>query len=165
MRRLTPIAIAVLLVMTAPIVALSPAKGTLWYKSGARDFTVTLRFAYLVKGPDEIDPKVSIRRLILTSQDLEKSLRACQTLACTTDGLTEGVSIDIDPGPQMNYWMALGNGLVQHVDTEALTALTATTNTPTHLAGRIAFDSTGKGGPKIEAEFDAPLLKTVTRAR
>ena len=165
MRRLTSFVMTVLLVFATSVAALSPAKGTLSFKGKAREFTVAFKFAYLVKGPDEIDPKTIIRRLILTTQDLEKKLQACQTMSCTTDDLTEGLSIDVDPGPRLNYWMVLNGGLVQHSDTEALTSLMTTTNSPTRLAGKLVFDSTGKGGPKVSAEFDAPVLKTVGKAR
>ena len=159
------IGLALVTALTASIAAFGTAKGTLLYKGKTRETNVTLKFAYLVKGPDAIDPKMTIRRLILTSADIEKKLAACTTMMCTSDESVESLSIDLDAGPRLNYWLALNGGLVQYSGTTPPASMTKSAETPTRLAGKIVFDGTGAGGPKVDAEFDATLLKTLTKAR
>ena len=48
------------------------AKGTIAYKTR----TTTLKYAWLVKGPDSMDPKTTIRTLILSADDIGARLAA-----------------------------------------------------------------------------------------
>jgi hypothetical protein len=149
------------LLVAATSAAAGDARGTLVHKAT----TVQLRHAFLVKGPSELDPKRTIRRLVLSSKDAGTTLRACQTMSCTADETIEGVTVDLDAGPRLNLWVALNGGLIQHSDTAPTTALKATTDDARRLAGKLSFDAAGRGGPRLEVEFDAPLLKELTRAR
>jgi hypothetical protein len=147
--------------LVAALAAAGEARGTLTHKTT----TVALAHAYLVKGPDAVDPKKTIRRLILSSKDLGPKLQACQTMSCTDSDLTEGMTVDLDGGPRLNYWMVLGGGRVQHSDTAKPEALKASVNEPGRLAGRLAFDGAPSGGPKVDVEFNAPLMKELKAAR
>jgi hypothetical protein len=78
--------------------AAGQAKGTLSHKGQS----VTLAHAYLVTGPDAMDTKKTIHRLILTAKDLGARIRGCQ--AMSFDGeVTEGLVVDIGAGPRLNY--------------------------------------------------------------
>ena len=107
---------ALLLVLAASLGVTLPsdAKGTLNYKGKSKDFAITLKYAHLVKGPDLMDPKTTIRRVILSSTDLAAKIQACKTMDCSDDDLTDGIEIDITGGPRLLYWLAVNDGLVQY---------------------------------------------------
>ena len=122
------------------------AKGTLTYKSKSGVITMTPKFAYLVKGPDA-------------------KIEACTTMSCTDSGLGSGLTVDLDVGPRLNYWVVLNDQRVQYSGTEQPAALFLTTNTPARLAGKLVFDGAATGGPQVDIEFDVPLTKELTKAR
>ena len=126
---------------------------------------MTLAHAYLVTGPDAVDAKKMIRRLILSGKDLGAKMRACQTMSCTDGEVTEGLVVDIDGGPRLNYWMAINEQKVQHSGTQRPAALKTGADQPRRLAGKLSFDDTPSGGPKVDVEFDAPLVKELKAAR
>jgi hypothetical protein len=150
----------VVVVLSVIVAAASPAKGTIAFKTG----TVPVKFAFYVKGPDSIDPKTIVRRLIFSAADLTATLQKCATMSCADGTGSDAVMVDLVK-PRLNFWMNLNNGAVQNSGMADPKGLTLTTDTPTRLAGRISFDATKAGGPKVDAEFDAPLLKEFTRAR
>ena len=145
--------------------AAGDAKGSLVYKSKTREFNVPIKFAYLVKGPDAMDPKVIVRRLIVSATDLTATIQKCTTMSCADGKEADAMMVDIGAGPRLNYWLNLNGGLVQYSGTQDPKALTATTDTPARLAGKLVFDGSAAGGPKVDLEFDATLLKEFTRAR
>jgi hypothetical protein len=58
---------AVTLAISLPLLAADgTAKGTVAYKKD----TVTIKHVWLVKGPDAVDPKVTIRKLIFSAADI-----------------------------------------------------------------------------------------------
>jgi hypothetical protein len=141
------------------------AKGTLTYKSKSGVITMTPKFAYLVKGPDAVDPGKVIRHLIFSPTDLGAKIEACTTMSCTDSGLGSGLTVDLDAGPRLNYWVVLNDQRVQYSGTEPPAALSLTTNTPARLAGKLVFDGAAMGGPQVDIEFDVPLMKELTKAR
>jgi hypothetical protein len=145
--------------------AAGDAKGTLNYKGKAKDFAVALKYAHFVKGPDEMDPKTTIKRVILSSTDLTAKIQACKTFDCTDKGLTEGIEIDITGGPRLLYWLVVSDGLVQYSGTQQPATLVTTADTSQRLAGKITFDDSAAGGAKLDVTFDAALLKTFDKAR
>ena len=155
LRALALAASLLLLLGAATRASAGDAKGTLTHK----DRTVALKYAYLVKGPDAVDPSMKIRRLILSQIDLGAKLEACKTMSCTDGSVTEGMTVDLDAGPRLNYWMAIRDQMVQHSDTAKPEVLKATADTPERLAGKLTLDGTASGGPKVDVEFDAPLVK------
>ncbi len=145
--------------VSGPVAAQTSAKGTLTYKAGSGPITVSPKYAYLVKGPDAVDKNVIVRHLILSTTDLEAKIRACQTLNCSDADLGSGMTVDFDAGPRLNYWVALNDQRVQYSGTVKPDAFKATTNSPTRLAGRLAFDGAGAGGATVDIEFDATLIR------
>jgi hypothetical protein len=152
---------AAALLLAASSASAGTAKGTLVHNGK----TVTLAYAYLVTGPDALDETTKIRRLILSANDLSKKLEACKVMSCTDGEVTEGLVVDINGGPRMNYWMAINDQKTQHSNTEEPASLTATTDDAKKLAGKLAIDDTASGGPTVAVEFDAPLIKELTAAR
>lgn len=137
------------------------ATGTIRHKA----ITLTVRHAALVKGPDAVEPKQTIRRLIFSAKDLKAVFSACKAMNCTDGSLDEGLTVDLDAGPRLNYWVVLNGQRVQHSGTTVPKAIVLTTDTPTRLAGTFRLDDTPAGGPKVDVTFDASLLKTFAAAR
>jgi hypothetical protein len=143
--------------LSAPLAAASDTKGTLAYKTRTAD----LKYAYLVKGPDAVS-KQTIRRLILSATDLGAKIAACKTMSCTDSDLNEGLSVNFDSGPRLNYWMVLNGQKIQYSGTLKPEVLKTTANDAKRIAGKLTFDDAGAGGPKVDIEFDATLTKEVT---
>jgi hypothetical protein len=149
------------LVLTAQASIAGETKGTISYPKG----TVTVKYSYLVKGPDAFDSKKMIRRLIFSATDLTAKLAACKAMSCSDGEVTEGMTVDLDAGPRLNYWMVMNGGLVQYSGTKEPTALKTSADDAKHLAGKLSFDDAGAGGPKVDVDFDAALVKEFTQAR
>lgn len=150
-----------LTVATAASAQAGTAKGSLTYTKGS----AALTNAYLVKGPDSFDATKMIRKLIFSPTDIGAKILACTTLSCVEGGLDAGLTVELDAGPRLNYWMVLNNQLVQYSGTQEPTALQKTADDAKHLAGKLAFDASAAGGPKVDVVFDAPLVKEFTKAR
>jgi hypothetical protein len=140
------------------------AKGTITYQSKAGAIVVTIKHAYLVKGPDVVSGK-TIRRVVLSVADVAAKLGACGTMLCSDGDIGEGMTIDFDAGPRLNYWFVGNNQLVQYSGTADPASLKLTADTPQRLAGRWDIDESAAGGPRVQIEFDAPLVKEVTKLR
>lgn len=139
---------------TSVLAADNDAKGTIAYKSR----TTTVKYAYLVKGPDLVS-KQPIRRLILSSVDLRAKIAACKTMSCTTSNLGDGLSVDIDGSARLGYWMVQNDQLVQYSGTEPVASLAVKVDDAKRLAGTLRFDRAI--GPKVDIEFDATLVKEI----
>jgi len=139
----------------------SEAKGTLTNPKG----TVALKYAYFVKGPDNLDSQKILKRIVLSGVDIGAKIQACTTMSCVDGTLTEGVMVDLDGGPRMNYWMAINDAKVQYSGTHEVSALKVSADDAKHLAAKLSFDDNAMGGPKVDADFDAALLKEFTQAR
>jgi hypothetical protein len=150
---------AMLLVVTATVNA-EPAKGTITFKSKSGAVVVEVKHAYLVKGPDMVSGK-TIRRLVLSTADAGAALKKCASMSCSDGGIGDGMTIDFDAGPRLNYWFVGKDQLVQHSGTADPASIKLTTDTADRVAGRWDFDGSAGGGPVIKIEFDAPLLKTL----
>src|SRR5262245_16713805 len=88
------------------------AKGTVTYKGRTAD----VKYAYLVKGPDMVS-KATIRRLILSTKDLGAKIAACKSMSCTDGDLDDGLSVNLDSGPRLNYWMVMNGQKIQYSGT------------------------------------------------
>jgi hypothetical protein len=137
------------------------ASGTIAY----RGRSLSLAHAYLVRGPDAIDEKKTIRRLVLSTVDLGPKIAACGSMACVDANVTEGMEVDFDAGPRLNYWIALDGQRVQYSGTAVPESFISRTTDARRLAGRLSIDDSAAGGPVIGADFDAPLVRTFDRAR
>lgn len=161
----TAIAALGLVFITAAVAADGTMKGTLNYKAKTGNIAIAPKFVYLVKGPDAFDAGKTIRHLIFSTTDLSAKIKACGTLSCTDDGLGNGMTLDLDSGPRLNYWVVLNDQRVQYSGTEPTASLKLTADTPTRLAGALKFDGAPMGGPFVDIEFDTPVTKEVTKAR
>jgi len=141
--------------------AAGSANGALVHK----DRNVALKYAYLVRGPDVVDGRTIIRSLVLSAQDIEAKLKGCAVSSCVAGVVTEGLIVDLISGPRLGVSMAINNGLVQYSGTLKPAALRLTSDGDDRLAGQLEFDKTGSGGPRVEAGFDATLVKAFTAAR
>ncbi len=86
-------AVAVAMAFSSTAASAGEAKGTITYKSKAGAIVVTIKNAYLVKGPDVVSGK-TIRRVVLSVADIGPRLGACGTMLCS-DGngwLADGMS-------------------------------------------------------------------------
>ena len=135
------------------------AKGTLIYKSRAGTFTANLNYAWLVKGPNSMDPGRTLRHVILSATDIGPALQSCKTMMCADGQLTQGMTVDFDVGPRLNYWISLNGQKVQYSGTVAPDAFAARVNDARHLAGRLAIDDATAGGAKVDVEFNSKLSK------
>jgi hypothetical protein len=150
--------IAAILAFAPAAARAEPAKGTV--TQGSR--SAAIKHAWLVAGPDAVDRTMVIRRLVLSATDIGAKLAACTKMSCTDSSVEDGMTVDLDAGPRLNYWVALNGQKVQYSGTEPPASLEATANDKKRLAGRLRIDRTGSGGPKVDVEFDAPMLKTFT---
>ena len=140
-------------------------KGTLTYKSKGAPVTIALKHVWLVKGPDAVDPKKIVRHLIFSATDIGAKVTACQTMNCTDADLGSGMTVDLDAGPRLNYWVVLDDQRVQYSGTARPETLKLTTDTPARLAGKLVIDDAAAGGAKVDVEFDTPLLRELKSAR
>ncbi|HSV52055.1 MAG TPA: hypothetical protein VLJ57_08060 [Burkholderiaceae bacterium] len=161
-KRLAATAVAVLWGLgTLSAHAADNASGTVTYKARS----ATFKYAYLIKGPDAVDPKVTIRELILTANDIGAKLNACKTMSCASGLVEEGMTVDFGAGPRLNYWLALNNQMVQYSGTAVPAVFTAKQNDAARLAGTLRIDAAAAGGPRVDVEFDVGLTKEFAAAR
>jgi hypothetical protein len=137
------------------------AKGSLSYKGT----TVMLKHAYLIKGPEAVDPSRIIRLLILSRDDLRAAILACKTMSCVDGELTAGIQVDFDAGPRLNYWVALNGGRLQYSGSARPSVAQVAGDGAQRLAGTLSIDDTVADGPRVEVEFTATVLKQFTTAR
>jgi hypothetical protein len=118
-RSVAPVLLAMtLMAVTSVLAAGNDAKGTIAYKSR----TTTVKYAYLVKGPDVVS-KQPIRRLILSATDLGAKIATCKTMSCTDGDLGDGLSVNVDGSARLNYWMVQNDQRVQYSGTEPVASL------------------------------------------
>jgi len=145
--------------------AAGEASGTITYpKAGRPTLTATVKHAYLLKGPDVIEPTRIVRRLYLTSADIGAALKACSSLTCADGSVTEGMTLNLDSDRRFGYWVVLKNGIVQYSGAAKKETLEASVNAPERVAGTFRVDDTTADGPKVEVKFDASLLREMKTA-
>jgi hypothetical protein len=149
--------VAGLLALIALPASAGDAKGTVVYKGRTAD----IKYAYLVKGPDAVT-KQPIRRLILSTKDLGAKIASCAKMSCMDSDLDEGLEVDLVGGSRFNYWMVMNGQKIQYSGTEPTESLKVKIDDAKKLAGTLRFDKTSAGGPKVDIEFDAPMVKEVT---
>ncbi len=142
----------------------APAAG---HASGSASFdkhSVTIKYGWLVRGPDEFHDGKSMLRLYFASADVGAKIQACDTLFCADQSLVNGAFVDYsDASYVTNYWVTLSDGSVQFSGGTNATALTLTTNQPDHLAGKVRIDDPSFHGATLIVEFDLRLLKTFSK--
>jgi hypothetical protein len=157
------LALALTTVTFSAVAASGPAKGTMVFKNKGKEAKTTFTHAFLVKGPDGVDATKILRRVLLTNADVADKLKACETMACVDAAFGHGLQVDWDAGPRLLYWLTL-NG-VQFSGTADPKAFTPREYQDHRIAGRLTFDATFAGGPTVDVEFDAPLVKEIKKRR
>lgn len=156
---------AFVIAMVSTAQAANTAGGTINYKAKSGAMTIAPKHVWLVKGPDAIDPKKTIRKLIFSSTDIGAKVIACKTMSCTDADLGSGMTVDLDAGPRLNYWVVLDGQKVQYSGTAPVDNLKLTTNSANRLAGKLSIDGVAAGGPKVDIDFDATMLPELSKAR
>ena len=165
MRSRTVLALGICTFIVATASAFGTAKGIMIYAGKGKPITTNFTHAFLIKGPDVVDQKKILRRVLFTTADIGAKLKACETMSCVDNVFTEGLQVDWDAGPRLNYWLTVSDQLVQYSGTLEPNAFVAKDNSPTRLSGRVTFDGTAMGAPKVDVEFDAPLVKELGKVR
>ncbi len=85
-------------------------------------------------------------------------------MMCASGNVAEGMTVDFDAGPRLNYWV-VGNGQkVQYSGSvRPDESLKLTTDTAQHLAGTLTIDDGAMGGAKVSVKFDATLAKQFSK--
>jgi hypothetical protein len=138
------------------------ASGTISYQSKAGPIAISVKNVYFVKGPDAVSGK-TIRHLVFSSADLSAKIKGCAKMSCTDGDLNEGMTVDLDAGPRLNYWVVSNGQRVQYSGTAKPETLKLTTDTAQRIAGKLTIDDSGAGGAKASIDFDAALLKEFAR--
>ena len=164
----TTIAVALVMVMGlwwCGVAFAGEAKGTLTHKAKGKEVTVDLKHAYLITGPDDMEPDKIIRRLVFSTNDIGAKILSCQSMSCASGLITEGLAVDLVSGPRFMYWLSINDGLVQYSGTTKPANLQATIDQPGKLAGKLSFDDSAAGGPRVNIDFDTVLVKEFKTAR
>jgi len=157
------IILATLAALLSGTVAAEPASGTINYQSKSGPIAINVANVYLVKGPDAVSGK-TVRQLVFVPADIGAKLKACATLSCVSGLLNEGMTVDFDVSPRLNYWV-VGNGQkVQYSGTaKPEETLKLTTDTPEQMAGTLTIDDSRAGGAKVNVKFDAKTAKSFSK--
>ena len=143
--------------------AAEPASGTINYQSKAGPIVLDVAHVYLVNGPDAVTGKM-IRELVIAPADIGAKLKACATISCVSGNLTEGMTVDFDAGPRLNYWIVANGQKVQYSGTaKPDETLKPTTDTAEQLAGTLTIDDSKAGGPKVSIKFDAKTARQFSK--
>ncbi|MEQ9617580.1 MAG: hypothetical protein RIG61_00205 [Deltaproteobacteria bacterium] len=152
--RFTLVLIAVLL-LSAGAAAAGEAKGTVSYEGKI----IEPKYAYFIKGPDVIEPGMTVRILILSAEDISEKIDSCDTVNCVDGWVKEGMTMQFETGPVVYYWVSLKGGTLQYSGATHKSVFRPTADTDGRLAGKIKFDDTPDGGGKADVEFDVNLTK------
>ena len=61
-------------------------KGTITYEGK----TIEPKYAYMITGPDVMEPEMKVRILILSAKDLSAKIGSCDTVNCSAGGSRPG---------------------------------------------------------------------------
>src|SRR6266704_4426625 len=127
----------------------SDAKGTLKYEHNGKTRTADVKYAYLVKGPNAVDPTKITRQLFFSSADIGAAIQACETLSyCAGDSLSKGLAVlwvDVgEPTDDTSLKFSIGfkDAEEQFMSgSTPRTGLKATTDTATRIGGKLTVRS------------------------
>ncbi|MEO7014412.1 MAG: hypothetical protein ABI127_08880 [Dokdonella sp.] len=153
--------LGLILLASSSVFAADKVSGTVTLKT----FTAPLKFAYMVRSPDEMDASQSILRIYFSSADIGAAIKACKTLSCADHALTDGAMVDYSDASHLAYAVRLNGERAQYSGGTHGDAFTLTTNTPDHLAGKLNIDDSAMGGAKVDADFDLGLTNTFKTVR
>jgi hypothetical protein len=147
-------------ITVVPIGSPGEAKGTISYAGKSGKTVVTVMHAYMVKGPDAVTGQ-PMRRVVLSTKDVSAALKACASMMCSDGGIEEGMTIDFDVPPRLNYWFVANGQRIQYSGTADPKSVKLATDTAQRLAGTWDLDASTAGGPVIKVEFDAALIREI----
>jgi hypothetical protein len=157
----TPCLSLLALAISSVAVAADKDSGTVKFKT----WSSSVAHAFMVRGPDEMQPDKTVLRLYLSSVDIGARIKACKTLSCADAALEDGAMVDYGDSRHLAYAVRLNGGKVQYSGGTDGDAFALTTNTPDHLAGTLHIDDVASGGAVVDARFDLGLANTFTTAR
>ena len=152
---------ALLVVGSMPALAADKASGAISFKS----YSGAVKFAWLVRGPDEMDEGKNLLRIYLSSSDIGAKIKACTTLSCADKALGDGAMVDYNDARHLGYAVRLNNGMAQYSGGTDGNAFKLSINSADHLVGKLHIDDGAMGGAKVDADFDLTLLNTFKTAR
>jgi hypothetical protein len=157
-----------ILAVSATALALSPvvlaadqASGTVKFKT----YTSAVKYGWLVRGPDEMDPSKTVLRLYLSSADIGAKIKACKTLSCADSALQDGAMVDYSDARHLGYAVRLNGERAQYSGGTDGDAFKLSTNKPDHLVGKLHVDDSAAGGATVDADFDLTLVNTFKSVR
>ena len=153
--------VALALVTSSLALAGDKASGTVSFQNAK----AAVKYGFLARGPDDMDPSKSVLRLYLSSADIGSKIKECKTFSCADNALEDGVMVDFSDARHLGYAVRLNGERVQYSGGTDGEAFTLTVNKPDHLAGKVHIDDSASGGAKVDVTFDLTLLKTFTTAR
>ena len=130
-----------------------------------KNWSSALKYAWMVRSPDEMDASKSILRIYLSSADIGAKIKACKTLSCANLALEDGAMVDFSDARHLAYAVKLNGQRVQYSGGTDGDAFKLSTNRPDHLAGKLHIDDASVGGAKVDAEFDLMLTNTFKTVR
>ena len=86
------------------------ASGTITFKTGK----CAIKYGWLVRGPDEVDPGKTVLRIYLSSVDMGAKIKACKTLSCADNSLTDGAMVDFSDARHLAYAVRLNGERLQY---------------------------------------------------
>jgi hypothetical protein len=153
--------VAIALVASMEVLASEKAAGSVAFKT----WSGAIKYAALVRGPDEMDPAKTVLRIYLSSADIGAKIKACKTLSCADGALGDGAMVDFSEARHLAYAVRLNGSRAQYSGGTDAGAFELTTNKPDHLAGKLHIDDSGSGGAKVDAQFDLTLSSTFSSVR
>ncbi|MEO5625094.1 MAG: hypothetical protein ABIQ70_03670 [Dokdonella sp.] len=154
-------AVAVLLMGSIQAFAADKASGTVAFKT----WSSTIKFAVLVRGPDEMDESKTVLRIYLSSSDIGAKIKACKTLSCADAALTDGAMVDYGDARHLAYAVRLNGERAQYSGGTDAGAFALTTSKSDHLAGKAHIDDIASGGARVDTDFDLTLAVTYKTVR
>jgi hypothetical protein len=155
--------LAALLCAGASTMALAAdkASGTVAFKT----YSSPVKYAWLVRGPDEMDESRSVLRIYLSSADIGSAIKACKTLSCADAALTDGAMVDYSDSSHLGYAVRVNGERAQYSGGTDGGAFALSASKPDHLAGKLHVDDSASGGAKVDADFDLTLVNTFKTVR
>jgi hypothetical protein len=152
---------AIWLATSALAFASDSASGTITFKTGK----CAVKYGWLVRGPDEMDPSKTVLRIYLSSVDAGAKIKACKNLSCADNALKDGAMVDFSDAGHLAYAVRLNGERLQYSGGTHGEAFTLTTSEPNHLVGKLHIDDTAADGAKVDATFDLTLVNTFASVR
>ncbi len=125
----------------------------------------SIKYGWLVRGPDEMNKGKTVLRMYLSSVDIGSEIDACHTLSCADSALKDGAMVDFGDATYLGYALRLNGERLQYSGGTNAQAFTLSTSEPGHLAGKLHIDDAAVGGGKVDAEFDLTLTSTFNTVR